>query len=148
MPVPTQFSGGCACGAIRFTCSASPIAMVNCHCRACQKATGSAFAPVVIVSSEAFNITRGDPACYESRAESGNTASRYFCRECGARVYARSSGGGDYIGIMVGSLDDPSWFEPVADFWMENAQPWDVMRPHTAKFPKGPPLPGQRNQPA
>jgi len=43
----TPFSGGCACGAIRYECAAEPLYMVNCECRDCQRATGSAYCAVV-----------------------------------------------------------------------------------------------------
>jgi hypothetical protein len=39
----TPFSGGCACGAIRYECSAAPIFALNCHCRDCQRATGKPY---------------------------------------------------------------------------------------------------------
>ena len=46
MKVP--FSGGCACGLIRYTCTAAPLAMVNCYCRDCQRASGGACSPSVV----------------------------------------------------------------------------------------------------
>jgi hypothetical protein len=53
------FTGGCACGAIRYEFSAEPIMMGKCHCRDCQHISGGAFVPFVIVPSEAFRLTRG-----------------------------------------------------------------------------------------
>ncbi|WP_409878663.1 GFA family protein [Dendronalium sp. ChiSLP03b] len=52
-----RIRGGCMCGAIRYECSAEPIAMGNCHCRDCQRATGSAFAAALLVPSSAVTIT-------------------------------------------------------------------------------------------
>ena len=89
MQAPSEFSGGCACGAIRYTCSASPLAMVTCHCRDCQMARGGGYSPAVIVSATAFQITRGEPRTYESVAESGNTARRAFCPACGSPLYCQ-----------------------------------------------------------
>jgi hypothetical protein len=42
--MPQKLSGGCACSAIRYECDADPVIMMNCHCRDCQKASGSAYA--------------------------------------------------------------------------------------------------------
>ncbi len=50
------FSGGCACGAIRYECAAEPLYMGNCHCRDCQRATGSAYFVAVGVSAPAFRL--------------------------------------------------------------------------------------------
>ena len=55
MKVP--FSGGCACGAIRYSCAAEPLYMGNCHCRDCQRGTGSAYFAAVIVKQSDFSLT-------------------------------------------------------------------------------------------
>lgn len=54
-----SFQGGCACGAIRYECASKPIASFNCHCRACQRFTGSAYISGVLVPSAAFELTQG-----------------------------------------------------------------------------------------
>ena len=59
--MPTPFSGGCACGVIRYECSAEPLISVNCHCRDCQWASGGAFASALIVPKTAFTLTKGAP---------------------------------------------------------------------------------------
>jgi hypothetical protein len=137
MSVPSTFSGGCLCGAVRYECSAAPVAMVNCHCRDCQRAGGGGYSPTVVVSRAAFRVVRGEPRLHETAAESGNTARRAFCPECGAPLYASSSARPDFIGIKAGSLDDPSWFRAAADVWAGSAQPWDHMDPSTPKLAKG-----------
>ena len=53
------FTGGCACGAMRYECTAEPLYMDNCHCRDCQRATGSAYFAAVGVSVTAFRLTIG-----------------------------------------------------------------------------------------
>jgi hypothetical protein len=76
MAVP--FTGGCACGAIRYECAAEPLYMGNCHCRDCQRATGSAYFAAVSVSTTAFRQLSGAPTWYEKHADSGNTMRRAF----------------------------------------------------------------------
>jgi hypothetical protein len=141
MQPPSHFSGGCACGAIRYACSASPLAMINCHCLDCQVARGGGFSPTVIVASESFQITSGKPKIYEKEAESGNKARRAFCSDCGTPLFASSSGAAGYIGVLAGGLDDASWFQPSAEMWVRSAQPWVLMSPHSAKFDTNPPRP-------
>ncbi len=70
--MPTPFSGGCACGAIRYECSAEPLLSFNCHCRDCQRASGSAFASVLMAPREAFKVLRGAPKFHRVTGDSGN----------------------------------------------------------------------------
>jgi hypothetical protein len=72
------FIGGCVCGAIRYEVTAEPIMMFNCHCRDCQRTTGSAFSPVVYVPAKAFKITRGSPRYYPTSSEMGGHINEAF----------------------------------------------------------------------
>jgi hypothetical protein len=129
-----MFEGGCACGAIRYECADAPLAMLNCHCRDCQRAGGAGHAPSVIVVTSALRVTHGATKHYARAAESGNTARREFCADCGSPLFAGSSARPDFTAIRAGSLDDPSRFAPSADVWVASAQPWDAMDPALPKF--------------
>jgi hypothetical protein len=132
------FSGGCGCGAIRFVCSAEPLAIFNCHCRDCQKASGAPFISAIAVPSAAVAIT-GQPKYHSVRTDGGNTMSRGFCVECGSRLFARISGRVDALGIHLTSLDDPNRYHPTIDIWTSSALEWDHMNPSLQKLPKGAP---------
>ena len=71
MPISVPFTGGCACGAIRYECSCEPLLCWKCHCRDCQRSSGSAFAVVVIVPATAFKFTKGEPNYYAVKGKSG-----------------------------------------------------------------------------
>lgn len=136
------FSGGCACGAIRYECTAEPVAMFKCHCRDCQRAAGGAFTPVVVVPADSFKLTRGTPRYYHTPSAAGGRHQRGFCADCGSRVTAggnpdHQTGG---VGVTAGSLDDPSAFFATADVWISDAQLWDVMDPKLPKFAQYPPV--------
>ena len=128
-------TGGCACGAIRYECDAEPLLALNCHCRDCQRANGTAFAAIVRVSAAAFKVTKGAPKFYTVTGDSGNQVSRGFCLECGSPLFSRLSGMPDVVGVRVGSLDDPSRYHPTMDIFVTSAQPWDYMNPELPKFP-------------
>jgi hypothetical protein len=132
--MPTPFSGGCACGAIRYECNAEPIVMFNCHCRDCQRATGGPFSAVVYVPAKAFKITKGSPRYYKTSSEGGGHNLRGFCPECGSRLFGGGSDRGQ--GTNASSLDDPSLFRPRFDIFTSDAQPWDQMHPKLPKFEK------------
>jgi hypothetical protein len=136
--MPNSFQGGCACGAVRYECAAPPMASFNCHCRDCQRFTGSAFSSEILMSSAAFTLTRGEPKYYTVAADNGAETSRGFCAACGSPVVVRLSSMPDAVAVPAASFDDPSWHEPTMDFFTSSAQPWDYMNPALAKFPRGP----------
>jgi hypothetical protein len=127
--------GGCACGAIRYRSEGEPLFSVNCHCRDCQRETGSAFAPILCVPSASFTVIKGSPKFFEVTADSGDTARRGFCADCGSPLFGS---GPDFANIRVGSLDDPSVFRPAQDIFTASAQPWDYMNPALPKVRKQP----------
>jgi hypothetical protein len=132
------WSGGCACGAIRYECTAEPLFSLNCHCRDCQRETGSAFAPILAVLKATFTLTQGSPKYFGLTSDSGQTTRRAFCAECGSRLFGLPDSRPDIVTIRVGSLDDPSKFQPSRDIYTASAQPWDYMNPDLPKSPKLP----------
>lgn len=135
----TQLTGGCACGTIRYACSAEPLLALNCHCRDCQRASGSAFVAILRVPAAAFTVTKGKPKFYTTTGDSGNSVSRGFCSECGSPLFSRLSAGlSNVVGVRVGSLDDPNGYRPTMDIFIASAQPWDHMNPELPKFPNYP----------
>jgi len=136
MPIP--FAGGCSCGAIRYQCTAEPLFSLNCHCRDCQRETGSAFAPILGVPKAAFTVTQGSPQYFALTADSGYTTTRAFCATCGSPLFGLPGSAPDLVTIRVGSLGDPSGFRPGQDIYTASAQPWDYMNPALPKVPKLP----------
>jgi hypothetical protein len=133
MATSSPICGGCSCGAVRYEASAEPVAMVNCHCRDCQRASGSAFAAVMVVPAAAVRI-RGELKYHTTLGENGGTVERGFCPACGSRVANRLGRLPQIVGLMAGSLDDPSLFRPTADIFTASAHPWDRLAPETRKF--------------
>lgn len=127
--------GRCACGAIRYSYEGEPALSLNCHCRDCQRETGSAFASILIVPRANFRLIQGKPKHFDLTADSGRTTTRNFCADCGSPLFGS---GLDFVNIRVGSLDDPSSFNPAQDIYTSSAQPWDYMNPALPKSPKLP----------
>jgi hypothetical protein len=132
------FFGGCDCGAIRYSAEGEPLFSMNCHCRHCQRETGSAYAAVLAVPSTTFRIVQGKPKHFEVTADSGHTTTRVFCVDCGSPLFGLPGITPDMVTIRVGSLDDPSVFRPAQDIYTASAQPWDYMNPDLPKTPKLP----------
>lgn len=133
----TKFSGGCICGAVRYACEADPIFMGNCHCRDCQKASGSGYSTDIGIPAPTLKIT-GTVKYHDIKADSGNVLSRGFCPECGSRLFAKTSAMPDLAMITAASLDDPKQYVPQMDIYVASAQPWDHMNPALPKFDKMP----------
>ncbi len=131
-----NLSGGCACGAIRYETDADPMLMLNCHCRDCQKASGSAYAAIVVVPEPAVRLT-GEPRYHKSIGDGGKAVERGFCPTCGSQVLTKLERMPDVLGLKAGTLDDPSLYKPAMDIFADSAQPWDHMNPDTKKFPQG-----------
>ena len=136
--ITTPFSGGCACGAIRYVSTAEPMMMLHCHCRDCQRSSGGPFSSFVVVPAEAFKLSQGSPRFHASASEKGGKTNRGFCPECGSPIHAKLDAIPQIVAIRAASLDDPSWFNPQMDLWTSDAHPWDQMNPALPKFAKGP----------
>ena len=67
-----QFEGGCLCGAVRYESAGDPVFSLQCHCRDCQRQTGSAYIAAMRVPSAGFRVTQGAPRHYVSRSDGGN----------------------------------------------------------------------------
>ena len=133
----TPFSGGCACGSIRYVCSRAPVAMLNCHCQDCQRASGAPFASGFIVRVADMVIT-GTPKTHSVRAGSGNLATRSFCSDCGSPLFTSGEVSPEVMSVRFSTLDNPSEFRPMLDIWTSSAQPWVSLSeaiPHYAQLP-------------
>src|SRR5947209_2528908 len=131
-------AGGCLCGAVRYECSGEPVFALLCHCRDCQRQSGSAYAAAVRVPAASFRVTRGEPKLYVKTSDSGNQVTRTFCPECGCMLFLQVSARPDLVGIRVGTLD-PIWLRPEADILVKSARPWDYMDPNLPKYTAYPP---------
>ena len=134
MNVP--FAGGCACGAVRYECDVAPVMAFNCHCRDCQRFSGTAYCFGLLVPSTGLRFTEGEPKYFSATADSGNAVARGFCAACGSPVVATQAAFPVYV-IYGASLDDPSGIAPTLDIFASSAQPWDHMNPELPKFPRG-----------
>lgn len=116
MSEPSQLplTGGCQCGAVRYALHALPSDPHICHCRMCQKAFGSFFAPLTGVPLSAFGLTRGRLSLFNS----SDRAERGFCRECGTPLTFHYVGG-DRIAVSIGSLDRPEAVRPATQYGIE-----------------------------
>jgi hypothetical protein len=132
-----NISGGCSCGKVRFSAATDPTFVAVCHCTACQKASGSAFAVVIAVPAAALRV-RGDTATYNSKGDSGQGRHYQFCPNCGSPVSSSIDVIPDMMMIRSGSLDDPSWVKPSMEIYCDSKQPWVALSGDWKSFPQMP----------
>ncbi len=130
--MPT-ISGGCLCGRVRYRAETEPTFVGLCHCRDCQRFTGSAFALVIAVPKSALAVM-GTLKSFGKPGSSGKTLERLFCPECGASVMDEAHALPDVAMIAGGTLDDPSWVKPSSQIYCASAQPWVQLGGDMQKF--------------
>ncbi len=131
--------GGCVCGAIRYEIAQEPLRVYACHCKDCQRSTGSAFAIGVVVPSEALQLTGPDTQLVPNGiTEGGRRKSLSACPKCGTRLFSdrrpdwRSRG--MVRAVLGGTLDDTSWLRPTIHVWTRSAQPWVILPEGSAVY--------------
>jgi hypothetical protein len=132
------FQGGCRCGAIRYEVAAEPMAVMDCHCRDCQYASGGSHTTAVVVPAAAFKLLKGTPKRWMSKGDSGQDVGRGFCEVCGTPVLSYPPGGAIAV-IKAGTLDDPSWLKVAGALYTKSAQPWAHIDPNKMRFERMPP---------
>ena len=138
MQIP--FEGGCVCGDVRYKSEAEPIGMLKCHCRDCQRISGSPHVCAVLIPRKAFRFTKGTPKYYLTQSATGGQHKRGFCANCGSRITGGENpdSSNDFVGVTAGSLDDPSWFKPTMELWTCDALSWDSLKEGLPAFEKNP----------
>jgi hypothetical protein len=119
-----QQEGGCQCGAVRYRLEGQPLALAVCHCRECQRQSGSAFGMSLIVPKESFRLLSGQPKTFSRAADSGGEVVCSFCADCGTRICHAPSKLTATVNVKPGTLDDTSWLEPGLHTWTKRKQPW------------------------
>ena len=128
----TTQPGGSLCGAIRFRVTAPPVRVSFCHCRFCQRVTGTAYAVEPIFHEADFELTQGSPGTYAHVSEgSGKEITLHFCPDCSAPIRYSFERFPGMTGVMAGSFDDPNWFgwtaETAKHIFLSAARPETVI---------------------
>ena len=130
--------GDCLCGAIKVSIEGPVLRMAQCHCRDCQRASGTGHMSLAFLSEDSVTIS-GEATGYASTADSGNTNTRYFCPLCGSRVLGKNSARQGIVGVPVGVFEDRSWFKPDAVVYCKNRDHWDASDSEALNFDTMPP---------
>ena len=121
-------SGRCMCGAVSYEIKGDPQTSLICQCTQCQKITGTGNAPQIAFSHNTFEL-EGNLSYFKQSADDGNIVSNGFCPSCGNPILKNTTAFPDQIYIHVGSLDDPSIFQPEFVVYSKSGYSWDTVDP-------------------
>jgi hypothetical protein len=121
----TELAGGCACGAIRYRVTEKPLIVHACHCRDCQRHTGSAFVVNLWIERKFVAADYSLPKIYRHTAGTGQPHDIYYCERCGIRLWSHyHAAPGDTLLLRAGTLDDPAAIAPDVHIFARSKLPW------------------------
>jgi hypothetical protein len=133
-----SYTGGCACGAVRYEVSAEPAVQADCQCRQCQRQSGTGHASYLTFVGAPVKV-QGKAKSWDVTGDGGTVKSCAFCPDCGSPVYLTFPAMPDIFIVRAASLDEPTRYQPQMRFWSAAAQPWDRADPALTTFDRMPP---------
>jgi hypothetical protein len=118
--VANILTGGCLCSKIRYRITGTPVEVLYCHCRMCQRAHGAPVVAWLTVPIDVFTVTMGSPLAYHSSAK----AVRHFCGDCGTPLTWRATDNPRLVDVSSASLDNPGAATPAFHLWTESRIVW------------------------
>lgn len=116
--------GGCACGQVRYRLGSAPMFVHCCHCRDCQRQTGSAFVINALIETDRIALLSGQPEPVAVPTDSGRPHDIYRCPNCRIAVWSDYGRRPSLRFVRVGTLDDPSALVPDVHIYTRSKLPW------------------------
>lgn len=129
---PAHHDGGCTCGHVRYRMNSGPLIVHGCHCRWCQRQSGSAFAINAIIESDRVDLLKGEVEEMMIPSPGGKGQLMARCPKCRVTVWSQYFFGGYrkyFKFIRVGTLDDPDQMPPDVHIFTSTKQPWVIIPP-------------------
>lgn len=116
--------GGCACGKVRYRLASPPMFTHCCHCRDCQRQTGSAFVLNALIETDRVSILAGAPQGVATPTDSGRPHTIFRCPDCQTAVWSEYGGASVLRFVRVGTLDDPDALSPDVHIYTRSKLAW------------------------
>jgi hypothetical protein len=128
--------GGCSCRQVRYRVHGAPLFVHCCHCRWCQRETGSAFVLNALIESDRVELLAGVADLVHTPSESGRGQRIARCPTCRVAVWSHYAGAGDAVRfVRVGTLDDPDRMPPDIHIYTGSKQAWVPIPPGARAVP-------------
>lgn len=131
--------GGCQCGALRYRLKAPPLGIYACHCKDCQRFSGTTHTMSMVMQAGDAELISGVLAGFDKTADSGRTVRMLGCAQCGTKIWNEPLASPALLIVKPGTLDDMGWARPVGNIWTVRRQPWVEIDPSGPNFPGQPP---------
>ena len=136
-PLDLDLDGGCDCRFVRYRLHGPPLVVNCCHCRWCQRETGSSFALNAMIESDRVERLAGEPELIDTPSQSGEGQQIARCPRCRIAVWSHYAGAGPVVAfVRVGTLDDPDRLPPDIHIFTASKQPWVVLPPGARAVPE------------
>ena len=120
--------GRCTCGKVRYRMTTKPLFVNCCHCRWCQRETGSAFVINAMIEADRVVLLAGEPEVVWTPSNSGKGQKITRCPDCHVALWSNYAGAGDkFRFVRVGTLDEPDRLPPDVHIFTASKQPWVVI---------------------
>jgi hypothetical protein len=131
------YTGGCACGAVRYEIAGEPLVMSHCQCRDCQRISGTGHGSYLVFKRDDMRL-EGETSQWGVAADSGNVKTKAFCPTCGAPLHLTFAAMPDIVAVTAASLDEPERFDPQFVTYRVRAYRWDSVDPALKAFDRMP----------
>jgi hypothetical protein len=124
----SPLDGACTCGAVRYRMTSRPLFVHCCHCRWCQRETGTAFALNAMIEADRVLLLQGQPDVVVTPSASGKGQKISRCPACRVALWSNYAGAGDAVHfVRVGTLLEPDRLPPDIHIFTASRQPWVVL---------------------
>ena len=130
----SSYKGACLCGQVEFELAGEPLTFYVCHCTVCQRRTGGAALPVMLVPRTHLHILSGEAPLVEFQVNEKHRRRSRICPRCDTRLWAEPLEKPNISILRPGNLYDQRSFEPVADVYTRSKQSWFLIPDSVAQF--------------
>jgi hypothetical protein len=128
------YTGGCACGAVRYEARGAPVAQLHSQCTQCRRRSGSGLASFLAFMGAGAVTVAGTPASYSETGDSGAEKRQNFCASCGTPVFTTFPARPDLVALYASSLDAPEHFKPSFVTYAARGLDWDPLAEGLTRF--------------
>lgn len=119
-------TGACMCGAVSFSVSEPLLGALYCHCKRCQRRTGTAFSVSALTAPGSLTITDGEDAVRTYHPDDDGWL-KSFCDVCGGQLFTTSPENSELVAVRMGALDGDPGVRPAAHQFTDYAAPWEPL---------------------